>query len=143
MTTGSWGGYQYSAEFLTEAERLVDSALRCRTVISFHHQFPRASTVIRGGGSPIYYLDAVLGAGLDGLAYPVSLTTGRERAIAIERGNLEAAERIFTMARWLKEYLIATYGIPAAKIRTIAQERTSSYRKIGSRSTAGSGASLS
>lgn len=120
VRAGRAGGYQYSTEFLEEAERFVDPALRSRTVISFHHHFPRASTVIRGGGSPNYYLDAVLGAELEGIAFPVSLPASRERAVAIERGNLEAADRIFTMARWLKEYIVATYGIPSAKIHTVA-----------------------
>jgi glycosyltransferase involved in cell wall biosynthesis len=120
MASGRWGGYQYSTEFLEAAERSVDPAFRSRTVISFHHHFPRAETVIRGGGSLIYYLDAVLGAELEGLAYPVSLPVGADRAVAVERGNLEAAERIFTMARWLKDYLVATYGIPSGKIQTVA-----------------------
>jgi glycosyltransferase involved in cell wall biosynthesis len=120
VRAGRGGGYQYSAEFLEEAERAVDPALRSRTVISFHHHFPRASTVIRGGGSPNYYLDAVLGAELEGIALPVNLPAGRDRAVAVERENLEAADRIFTMARWLKDYIVASYRISPSKIHTVA-----------------------
>jgi glycosyltransferase involved in cell wall biosynthesis len=120
VSAGRWGGYQYSTEFLEDAERIVEPAFESRTVISFHHHFPRAESVIRGGGSPIYYLDAVLGAELDGIAYPMSPPAAHEQAVAIERGNLEAADRIFTMARWLKEYLTSKYCIPASKIETVA-----------------------
>jgi glycosyltransferase involved in cell wall biosynthesis len=119
LTSGCWGGYQYSPEFLGAAEQMMEPVFRNRTVLSFHHHFPRAETIRRWGGRMIYYLDATLAAELDGHALPLRLRHQQDEALATERANLHGAERIFTMARWLKDYLVQTQGIAAEKIEVV------------------------
>ena len=68
------GGYQYSSAFLERAESRFASEIPGKRILSFHHQFPRAATVHRAGGKIIYYLDATLGAMLEGHALPLRLS---------------------------------------------------------------------
>ena len=101
------GGYQTSRSFLDRAERDFMPGLSGRRVLSFHHQFPRASSVRRAGGRVVYYLDATLGSLLDGHGLDLRLPRhAAASSLATERENLDGAEHVFVMARWLRDYLL-------------------------------------
>jgi glycosyltransferase involved in cell wall biosynthesis len=116
------GGYQYSREFLDRAEQEFFRADDCRdkTVLSFHHHFPRATSVRAAGGRIVYYLDATLAAELDGHALSLDLPRRTARdALEIERENLANAHHVVTMARWLREYLVGNNLLAAEQVSVV------------------------
>lgn len=114
------GGFQYSDRFLDLIEAQVPPAVWRGEIISFNQHFPRAATVTRAGGSLSHYLDApfaalVTGRGLD-LTLPAVIT---RRALALERENYAASERVITMARWAAEAIVSECGVAAEKCHVI------------------------
>lgn len=111
------GGYQYSPAFLKRAEAMACSGWGGRTILSFHHQFPRAASVRSVGGRIYYYLDAVLAAMVEGRALEVRLPAAAQReALAIERDNLRQAEHVFVMAHWLRDFLLERRLVEPARL---------------------------
>ncbi len=120
VARGGRGGFQYSDWFLNLAERQIPAELFATEVITFNQHFPRAEAVVRAGGRQNYYIDApflglVTGRGLD-LHLPKKVA---DRAVAAERQNFAAADRIITMARWAAEVVVAECGVPAERVFTI------------------------
>jgi glycosyltransferase involved in cell wall biosynthesis len=114
------GGFQYSDRFLDLIEAQVPPALWQGEVVSFNQHFPRAATVAHAGGRLSHYLDApfaalVTGGGLD-LRLPPAIT---RRALAQERENYAASERVITMARWAAEAIVSGCGVAAEKCHVI------------------------
>lgn len=114
------GGFQYSDRFLSLVEAQVPSDLWGSEVISFNQHFPRANTVARGGGSLSHYIDAPFAALVTGRGLDLKLppTVVRE-ALALERENYAASERVVTMARWAAKVAIGECGVPAGKVHVI------------------------
>jgi glycosyltransferase involved in cell wall biosynthesis len=120
FTRGGRGGFQYSRWFLDMAEAQIPPELFATEVITFNQHFPRVHSVVRAGGTLNYYIDApflglVTGRGLD-LHLPRQVA---ERAVAAERENYAAADRVITMARWAAEIVVAECGVPQEKVFTI------------------------
>jgi glycosyltransferase involved in cell wall biosynthesis len=114
------GGYQTSQAFLDKAERPFLPGVRGRLILSFHHQFPRAASVRGAGGRIIYYLDATLAAMLDGYALDLRLPRATAAlALAIERENLARADHVFTMSRWLRDYLVERKLVGADRLSVV------------------------
>jgi len=116
------GGYQYSTEFLSRAEDEIFAcaSLKGKTVLSFHHHFPRAERIHAMGGRVIYYLDATLEAELAGHALEVRLPPLiAAEALATERANLAKADHVFTMSRWLREFLLKNAHVSPARLSVL------------------------
>lgn len=114
------GGYQYSAAFLAQAEAEVLADCKGKTILSFHHHFPRAKEIKKAGGRVVYYLDATLAAQLDGHAININIPPyAIRKALAIERENLAEAFHVFTMARWLRDYLVDHKFVPVDRISVV------------------------
>ena len=117
---GGIGGYQYSEDFLARAESEGLGAIDGQWVLSFHHHFPRAAPVHRAGGKIVYYLDATLGAELEGHALEVALPPrAATRALEIERENLATGDQIITMSRWLRDYLVDRKQVSPDRISVV------------------------
>lgn len=120
IVRGGTGGFQYSKWFLDLAEKQISIDLRATEIITFNQHFPRARTVIHAGGILNHYLDAPFVAlasarGLD-LHLPKSVVKG---ALALERENYAASQRIIAMARWAAEAVVRECGVPEAKVHVI------------------------
>jgi glycosyltransferase involved in cell wall biosynthesis len=110
------GGFQYSDRFLNQIESQIPESLWRGEILTFNQHFPRAITVDARGGRLSHYLDApfaalATGRGLD-LKLPRDMV---DEALALERENYAASERVITMARWAAEMAVAECGVPAAK----------------------------
>jgi glycosyltransferase involved in cell wall biosynthesis len=114
------GGFQYSEEFLQRAEGQIPVESWRGRVLTFHQHFPRTASVTAHGGSLVHYLDAPFAALVSGRGLPLRLPA-RICASALwqERENLAKAERIYCMARWCADALVALCGVPRTKIRVI------------------------
>ncbi len=117
---GGRGGFQYSDWFLNMAERQIPRELLAGEIITFNQHFPRGRSVKHAGGTLNYYIDApfialVTGRGLD-LHLPAKVAT---RAVAAERENYAAADRVVTMARWAAKVVVNECGVPREKVFTI------------------------
>lgn len=114
------GGFQYSREFLDQAEKQIPSSLFSTEVISFNQTFPRASTVIKNKGVLNHYIDAPFVAFTRGKALELNLPKiVARRACELERENYAASRRIITMARWAAAIAASECGVPPGRIFTI------------------------
>ncbi len=114
------GGFQYSPGFLAALEAQVPAELWQGEILTFHQHFPRAASVAAHGGKLQHYLDAPFaalasGRGLD-LRLPRRVV---ERALALERENYAASERVVFMARWAAEVALAECGVSADRASVI------------------------
>jgi len=114
------GGYQYSPEFLSQAEAQIPKEFYQGTVISFNQVFPRALTIQSAGGTPYYYIDSTLYDLFRDPSYQFKLSPGTmKRAMNQERENYSRAKKIVTMGTWVRKSLNEQYGISDEKIETI------------------------
>ena len=114
------GGFQYSARFLDLIEAQVPADLLGGEVISFNQHFPRATSVVRGGGSLNHYIDAPFAALATGRGLQLELPAAVvEGALALERKNYAASDRVIAMARWAAEVAVEECGVAPGKVHVI------------------------
>jgi len=114
------GGFQYSARFLDLVEAQIPSGLWEGDVISFNQHFPRAATVRKHGGSLHHYIDAPFTALATGRGLPQELPAAMvEEAMALERSNYAASDRVITMARWAAKVAVEECGVAPGKVHVI------------------------
>ena len=114
------GGFQYSRRFLDAAEAQIPAELKAGRVLSFNQFFPRADTLARHGGKLILYLDATFPRLLERYGF----ATGMDRrtadaALAAERENLAAAERVIAFQQWTADSLVRECGVDPAKVSVV------------------------
>jgi glycosyltransferase involved in cell wall biosynthesis len=120
LTTGDYGGYQYSNHFLGKAERSVKDTFKASHVITFSQHFPRAQTIHNHGGKLFHYIDATLLDLFRSPSYGYKLPQHvKSKAIEVEKDNYCQSEAVVTMATWAKDSLISEYGVKPEKIHTI------------------------
>jgi len=116
----SHGGFQYSARFLDLVEAQIPPGLWEADVISFNQHFPRAATVRQRGGSLHHYIDAPFAALATGRGLPQELPAAMvEEAMALERSNYAASDRVITMARWAAKVAVEECDVAPAKVHVI------------------------
>jgi glycosyltransferase involved in cell wall biosynthesis len=114
------GGYQYSPSFLEKAESQIPENYYTGKVISFNQIFPRASTILKEGGSIYYYIDSTLYDLFKDPSYQFNLSRKvMDQALLLEKENYTQAKKIVTMGSWVRKSLVEHYGIPEYKIETV------------------------
>jgi len=114
------GGFQYSNWFLDLAEGQITDQMKSMEVISFNQHFPRASRILGLGGRISYFIDAPFVSLVEG--YGLTKRLPRRvigNAIALEKANYAAADRVITMARWAADVLLNQYGIPPSRVHIV------------------------
>lgn len=120
LTSGKYGGFQYSESFLNQAEQSIDPTLFKTTIISFNQHFPRSSSVVKAGGEIYRYLDATLFDLLKEPSYGFQLSKETiKKALELEKHNYHLSKKIVVMANWAKESLIDFYEVPSEKVSVI------------------------
>jgi glycosyltransferase involved in cell wall biosynthesis len=114
------GGFQYSSYFLNKAEATIPSEYFSSQIISFNQVFPRATNVIKAGGTIYYYIDFTLYNLFNEASYNITLSEEvKQKAMALEKENYEKAKAIVTMGSWVQDTLITHYHLPKEKVHTI------------------------
>lgn len=117
---GQLGGFQYSERCLRLLERQIPDVFWQSKVITFNQHFPRATSILKHGGSVSHYIDAPFVALASGRGLQLGLPKRIvEQAIRLERENYAASERIVAMGRWAADAVIQECGIQEAKVRVI------------------------
>jgi glycosyltransferase involved in cell wall biosynthesis len=114
------GGYQYSQAFLNRAEAGIPPKSWQGRVLTFNQHFPRGRSAAERGCRLTHYIDATFASfcAPRGLAEHLPARV-RAKAMAEERDNYAASERVVTMARWSAESVIRNCGVPTSKVTTI------------------------